>query len=272
VSEPAWTRVEESGIDPASVFCHPDLLGKGPEVLAYYLHSAALSRKGLARLTRVFAPRTSGGTRAERQAKVVNRHISSLIEVDRRFLAAGPALRAMSFGSEVNGSWRNLVGSIGASAVKRLLVAHLAEAGHIASLTSSDGRTLASADDISVVRRVTLANGYVVQFGAEPDIAVRDPEGVLQVAIEVKAGSDDAGALERYGACKKSFDKAFDENRAVHTIYLASAITRGVQRAMERDRLVREVHNLGDVLSDEEPRRAFLERVDWLLHLPRGSA
>jgi len=87
------------------------------------------------------------------------------------------------------------------------------------------------------------------------------------VAIEVKAGLDPAGAQERYGAAKKSFEKAFDENKSVQTIYLANAMTEAVRRSIARDRIVREHYDLDDILRSDRGRAKFLARLAWLMHL-----
>lgn len=52
-----------------------------------------------------------------------------------------------------------------------------------------------------------LIDGVVMTFGSEPDIAfTRDKK--FAVLIEIKGGKDPAGALERLGAIKKTFDEA----------------------------------------------------------------
>jgi len=269
ISAAAWERVKGANADPAALFCHPELLARTPDCLGYYAHSAALSGKGieaLAREARAGRPRTRD---AGLRARVVNRHISTLIEAHPDLLTQDRrTLRAMSFGAHVNGSWRNRVGQTGAQLVKQLILGHLSHGDHVASVLGRKGRAKSrTARDADEARTIVLANGYTIAFGSEPDIAIRSREGKLEVAIEVKAGLDSGGALERYGACKKSFDRAFDENSGVHTIYLSSCITKGAERAINRDRLVREVHDLGQVLSDATTRQAFLDRLTWLLHL-----
>ena len=52
-----------------------------------------------------------------------------------------------------------------------------------------------------------LAEGVTMLFGSEPDIAF-EKAGRLAVLIEIKGGKDPAGALERLGAVKKTFDEA----------------------------------------------------------------
>jgi hypothetical protein len=95
-------------------------------------------------------------------------------------------------------------------------------------------------------------------------VSIRNTEGVLKSTIEVKYGLDPAGALERYGAAKKSFEQATKENRRVHNIYLASCITPEVRNRIKEDRLVNEDFNLTEVLGNAEKRSEFLRRVEHL--------
>ncbi len=52
-----------------------------------------------------------------------------------------------------------------------------------------------------------LSGNVRMLFGSEPDIAF-EKDGSLAVLIEIKGGKDPAGALERLGAIKKTFDEA----------------------------------------------------------------
>jgi hypothetical protein len=269
ISSEAWARVIAARLDPALVFCHPDLAAEHSECLGYYARAACISGKGLARLCSI-ADTAKPDTHRSKAPVILNRHVSTLIESERRFLA--PAIRSrlqlMSYGAEVNGSWRNQVGRIGAEVVQKVLMEWLSQHGVLDSVLDDKGRKLRWPTRKPVApRTVVLSNGFRIRFGSEPDIAIRDADGVLQVAIEVKAGLDSAGAQERYGACKKSFDKAFDENKAVQTIYLASSLTGSVLKSIARDRIVREHYDLAKILSDEDGREHFLQRLAWLMHL-----
>lgn len=175
----------------------------------------------------------------------------------------------MNFGSQINGSWRNEIGIEGSRRVKELLLKYLLDHRLISEAQSKDGSVLSLkrpllADD---VLGFTVTNNYKVIFGSEPDISIISPKGILDAAIEVKAGIDPAGALERYGAAKKSFDRALRESKSATTIYLASCITEGVKKAISDDRLVRREFNLTDIFVSEEAKEEFLEYIKWLMHL-----
>ena len=218
ISQAAWEGLAKRRITPELVFCHPAILARAPDLAEHYRSVAALPQKGLARLLRqAVAPR--GGKDADSAiilCRVVNSHLSGVIEAEPAF-SLQLALQAayMNYGAQTNGSWRNRIGSEGAATVAELIVNYFVEPRLVTSFRLKDGaqvRTLSGA--ITEVQRFDVINGYSVTFGSEPDISIRNQEGVLEVAIEVKAGLDPAGALERYGACKKSFDRALDRDYA----------------------------------------------------------
>ena len=120
---------------------------------------------------------------------------------------------------------------------------------------------------LGTVRSFVTSNGYTFIFGSEPDVAIRDSKGALISTIEVKYGLDPAGALERYGAAKKSFEQATKENRRVHNIYLVSCITPEVRNRIKEDRLVNDDFNLTDILGDAESRNNFLRHIEHLINI-----
>ena len=66
--------------------------------------------------------------------------------------------------------------------------------------------------------------------------------------VEIKAGIDPAGALERYGAAKKSFSKARRENRAVDTMCLG-LLTPRVKKDIQDDQLVTKEYEIGGIFA-----------------------
>jgi hypothetical protein len=77
----------------------------------------------------------------------------------------------------------------------------------------------------------------------------------------VKYGSDTAGALERYGAARKSFEAAVQENAAVQNLYVANAVTSEVQRRIQADRLVTDVFEFTRLLVEQPERQRFVRFV-----------
>ena len=181
----------------------------------------------------------------------------------------------LNLGSQINGSWRNEVGAEGGRKVKELLLEHFARKKLIVGATRTDGASLVmkSRNDtkmlapLETIRSFVTDGGYRFTFGSEPDVAIRDSKGILISTIEVKYGLDPAGALERYGAAKKSFEQATKENRRVHNIYLASCITAELRARIDGDRLVNEDFNLTEILADAKMRANFLKRVEHLVSL-----
>jgi len=77
----------------------------------------------------------------------------------------------------------------------------------------------------------------------------------------VKGGTDPAGALERYGAAKKSFEEALRHNPNVITIFLASCITSEVEDRVKKDKTIKHYYNLTSILTREKERESFLKYV-----------
>jgi hypothetical protein len=120
---------------------------------------------------------------------------------------------------------------------------------------------------VNDTRALVLNAGYVIAFGSEPDVSIRDTADALVGTIEVKYGLDPAGALERYGAAMRSFQAAVRENARVTNIYLASCFTPELRRRMNEDRLVNQDFNLLEVLGDRDKRARFLDYVRHLVGL-----
>ena len=279
ISKSSWEYIQRNNIPPTLIFCHPQLISDCPTLVGYYRCLALLPQKGMSRLgvnttsleegKRVSLPRD----KALQIAKVINSFISSIIDSDPNFSLEELRLAAQAnLGTQINGSWRNEIGVEGTRRIRSLILKHFLDKGQIAELwlkeetVSSPKKMPTSIDD---VRGFKLVNGYKIVFGSEPDISVRNPQDILEGAIEVKAGTDPAAALERYGAAKKSFDKALSENKAAITFYLASSpmLTPAVMEAIANDRLVRKEFDLTGIFLNDEAREEFLEDLTWVVHL-----
>jgi hypothetical protein len=277
ISQRAWARILEKKIRPSQVFCNPEVIAAEPDLIAYYRWVAILSQKGVQRLAfGINALEESKGRglslhKAITLSALFNKYVSVVVQSDPKFSVRDIQLAAaMNFGTQINGSWRNEIGNEGARRVKELLLTYLFDEGLVTTWYTKAGHELSGGKQpppIDSVKSLVLKNSYTVAFGSEPDISALNPDGVLEVAIEVKAGLDPAGALERYGAAKKSFDGALRQNKSATTIYLASCITPGVRKAIAGDRLVRKEFNLTDIFINHDYRQDFLEHIKWLLHL-----
>ena len=277
ISRSSWEYVQKKAIPRCQIFCHPQLIRKFPILIAYYRSIALLPQKGLQRLAFTTKSLEEGKgkplseSKAIRLSRVINSLISSIIDSDPSFSIEDIYLAAQAnLGTQIDGSWRGEIGTEGSRRIRALILKYFLDNQWLSEITLKDDivasplKPLASTDE---VKGFTLINGYKILFGSEPDISIRNKEDILEGAIEVKAGLDPAGAMERYGAAKKSFDKVLNENKAAITIYLASCLTPAVKNAIADNRLVKKDYNLTKIFFDDEARGEFLNELKWVVHL-----
>jgi XcyI restriction endonuclease len=114
-------------------------------------------------------------------------------------------------------------------------------------------------------RAINLTNQTSILFSSEPDISLLDKQGSTVGVIEVKGGADPAGALERYGAAKKSFEESRRNNAQVKTILVASCITSEVQTRIQQDPTISLYFNLTEILSNPTISNQFMQNIFSLL-------
>lgn len=114
---------------------------------------------------------------------------------------------------------------------------------------------------ISAYKGAKLKNKKSILFSSEPDIYFIDQSGKPIVAIEIKGGTDPAGALERLGAIKKSFEQARMENPEVLTILSVSCITGEMETRLRKDKLIDHIFNLTSIVNDMDKRQEFLDKI-----------
>ncbi len=276
ISDVVWRQIRGKGISPALVFCHPEAIRQVPPLIAYYRCLALLPQKGLQRLAASSTKNLEEGSssnlsqpKAQRIAHVLNSLIYLLVESDSNWTLENARVAALlNFGTQINGSWRNEIGSEGSRRVKALLVGSLAEGELIKNIIRLDNSVVTPSDgipSIEDIRGFTTTTGYAITFSSEPDVSIRNSRDTLVATIEVKYGLDPAGALERYGAAKKSFEEAVRENSRVMNVYLASMITTEVRRRIDDDRLVNQDFNLIETLANSERRGEFIGYVKSLI-------
>jgi hypothetical protein len=275
ISQTAWDFVQKRGNSPCRVFCHPEVIQAAPSLIAYYRGIAGLPLKGVTRLAFNTANLEAGKSqltpeRAWQLTKALNEVISAIVDSDAEYSVADAVLLLhATAGAMIDGSWRNQVGMEATRQVRAMIARYFIGEGLAIKTWTSQGEELeltgqtVSAD----VGGFATTNGYQVLFGSEPDIEVQGPNEELVGVIEVKGGIDPAGALERYGAAKKSFDEALHRNPRAFTLYLASVITPTVRERIQADRAVRQVFNLTNVILNEEERSRFLRELCWWMRL-----
>ena len=207
--EPAWTRtILQTQINPKLVFAHPDLLRAHPETSLHYRGIATLSLKRVQAIA-TSVSRWEDGTmrqrptaeRCIRVARTYNAVISVVITgTDGWTLENGYRNVLATIGITEDGALRNLIGQEGEAAVKE---------GIIEWLKRNSASVPAQFDGSTTILGV---NGDLrMVYSSEPDIKFEslNNQGVWEMVstVEIKSGTDPAGALERLGAIQKSFDQ-----------------------------------------------------------------
>lgn len=266
------------------VFCHPKILREYPRILAYYRNVAVLSQKSVGYLVK------AGISIAKIEKDTENRHFlteAQSLTLSRLFnehitLIVDSSLQSMtkedlygiliaSTGAQIDGSWRNAIGEEAEKVVQRLLIKEVKERNLLAALIPKTGQAAELYDParideqlghIESYRGILLANRTSILFSSDPDVSLLNRSGATVCALEVKGGADIAGALERYGAAKKSFEEVRRTAPGVATILVASCITPEVRTRIQQDPLISSYYNLTGLLSEDSTAfRDFTEEV-----------
>jgi hypothetical protein len=257
ISEEAIDKITALKFSTHEIFCHPDILISEPDLIGYYRNIAALSQKGL---SQILSGR--GLTSKEKPlavSKVINGILSQVIISEKSFSKQTPdKVLFAELGSEIQGTWVNIIGSGAAKQVEEMIVDFARQKKLIKSMQRVP---IEAGGKKGKQRVVKLINDWEIVFASEPDVAVRNARGSLQIAIEIKGSMDKAGAQTRYGEAKKSFGKALSENPRCETIYLASCFTQAVLEQIKQDGQVRKVYNLIDILQNEVKKNEFFEEL-----------
>ncbi|RMD58612.1 XcyI family restriction endonuclease [Candidatus Parcubacteria bacterium] len=271
IEEDAWDYVTGKKINPLLIFCHPRALGEQPRLLLYYRTVNLISQKGLATLvgSNIAAIESGKVLKLDRQwitevvialNSIASAVIKNSAEIGLEDLAG---FQFATAGATIQGSWNNAIGAEGEAAVRTILVNHLRD--EILQLVWRDGSSsdyeplqhTSFIDRIDELRVLRLKSGYHIRFGSEPDISMRDPKDTPVVAVEVKAGTDPAGALERLGAAMKSFENDRDLNPRVKTVYVVRCITPELQKRINEGAFFDHTFALSDLLVNETRQKGF---------------
>lgn len=271
IDELAWGRAGQWGLEPLKLFCHPRVLAEQPRLLLYYRTMALLSRKGLASLVGGEVARIEAGGVDAIKEDFLHRLVVALNSIVSAMISAAaeladhqlPGLQFAAAGATIQGSWNNAIGAEGEAAVRTVLVRRLEK--EIVQAVWRDGSTsffheiglTGLIDRVSDLRVLRLTHGYHLKFASEPDASLRDAADVPQVAIEVKAGSDPAGALERLGAAMKSFENDCSANPRVKTVYVVRCMTPELRKRIDETRPFDYTFSLAELLADDRTQRTF---------------
>lgn len=276
----------KSRVEPALHVCHPALVSTNPRLLRYYRCIASFSQKGLrtvsgvSNIERIENGFACGDRQAFQLAKAINVHLRFQCEAKVLSLARLKGLLFATAGTTIDGSWRNRIGQEGERQIRRRLVQKLLAKGELNSVTDKGGRVFsAKRIDLAWVDlhagnlvAVLCKNGAQLRFGSEPDVTCVDSKGNVTAGVEIKAGLDPAGALERLGAMFKSFENLLQETPEAETILLASCITDEVAARLNSTKIVKRHFVLTDVLNDKSGRGSkFDSSIRACLGLIRGQ-
>lgn len=283
VSDDAFAKVQASDLVFIQVFAHPRLLREQPRLTAYYRNVAALSRKATGYLSGGAPDHfedkdgvTMTETTAFAFARLFNEHVSLIVESAYSNFRADElnGLLLSSTGAQIDGSWRNSVGEEAEKVVQVMLVQEIVRRGLLQAFIMREGglvelptgeRTEYILKNIRVIKGLMLSNQKLVLFSSEPDLEFLSPNGRSELVIEVKGGTDPAGALERFGAAKKSFGNERSANPSVVTCLVASCITAEVETRIARDTDFDRYFNLTQLLTNDPQKQHFLAYLMGIL-------
>jgi len=288
ISEAAWKVLEVNSISPMLVFVHPKILQLHPSFLKYYRSVAMLPQKGLKAISgvsfveRIEAGKTEPGSLS---SEAISKLVCSINEVVSLVVSLSTdinetEIQGMMYataGTNIDGSWRNSIGSEGERVIRSIIIREIHSHGEISSITDRQNKTkpIAELDSASIlenidnIRTVNLINGFSLLFASEPDVALYDDSGNIVGSIEIKAGLDPAGALERLGAMFKSFENTLAEFPNAVTILVASCITDEVQSRIGASMSIRQTYITTEVTSNDSNQRKFANRVRRILKLAK---
>lgn len=248
ISVEAWNYVVGANIEPRRVFAHPVMLRDLPRTSLYYRGLCLLSQKQVGQMATDVKAWEDGTRRtpvavdkARRVCCVYNATISSIIEGTANWaIEDGYRNIVAAIGIGLDGSWRNNIGKDAENLVQTQIVDWLVSC----ELLEKQHK-----------RTYWLSKGITMEFGSEPDILFRDSNRKCVATIEIKGGTDPAGALERLGAVRKSFAEMPPQ---CQRILVAGVVTEEMQHRLEQ--MAVQSFLLDDLL-DAEGWRVFCEEL-----------
>lgn len=288
ISDSAWEILKHNGIDPMLVFVHPKVLQLNPESLKYYRSIAMISQKGLKALSgvsnveKIETGKVASGSLSTKTVKnlvlVINEVLSLVVTLATDINQN--ELQGMMFataGTNIDGSWRNSIGAEGERVIRSIILKEVLFHKEVSSIIDRQGKPLAIdeldetqiLDEIDSIKVVNLNNGYSMLFASDPDVSLYDASGAIAGVIEIKAGLDPAGALERLGAMLKSFENTLEEYPNAVTVLVASCITDEVEARLGASMSVRLKYITTEITSSESNQRKFANRMRKILKLAK---
>lgn len=256
IAPEAWAHIVQAQFDPKLVFAHPDLLQVHPQTSLHYRGISTLSLKRVQMMAGAVNnwedgtfQKTPSPDRCLRVARVYNAVISVIITgTDGWTLENGYRNILVTIGITQDGSLRNLVGQAGEAAVKERISQWLAANNSIATTVRGTTTSIGVAEEIRMV------------YGSEPDIKFESRIGedwLIIATVEIKSGTDPAGALERLGAIQKSFEQTPPRSR---NFAVLGVVTPEMRRRLDEMNVARDFE-LFQVLNDDRAWDDFVMEI-----------
>jgi hypothetical protein len=262
IEHDVWSYIIQKDYDPKLVFCHPEILRMLPITSVHYRGLSGMSLKTARNYFGALEKLEDGTStslnseKALRMARTYNLFISTILRNSTSWtLENGYRTVIATLGITLDGRMRNTIGTVAEKRIRDLIVEWLRER----ELTED----IPPAVDPKPRKRplqFALRGDVEMRFGSEPDISFRR-RGELLAVIEIKGGTDTAGALERYGAATKSFQKAMAENQRCKNFYLGAVLTPELERRIKQDRFVERPFDIIRLLDNPEYRMEFLREL-----------
>lgn len=272
ITENAWEQIIANELPPLSVFCHPRIVSHHPSLIRYYRSVALLPQKGMQKIASISnLKEVEAGIKTVAPTKV-NGVVTTLNELMSSIITLTPnidseKIKGMMFataGTTIDGSWRNQIGSEGERVIRGLLVKALADNNEIIAIVDKNDNSYKMTEwrkkigdpvaTINHIKSVISKNGSSMFFSSEPDVTFMDSSGRVNGAIEIKAGIDPAGALERLGAMFKSFDNVLSVTPGAKTILVATCVTEEVESRLRESNAVTQIFITTDVINNKSGR------------------
>ena len=268
-------QMEKQGLALSQHLCHPNVLISNSRYLTYYRCIAAFSQKGLKALSGVSSvDRIESGKsectleQATRLANAINENLTAIYSVALPEAEKLKGIMYATAGTTIDGSWRNQIGSEGERVVRTLFLKELLSHSEITKVTLRTGGEVVASDlddkwlddHTAELQSIMTINGAVILFGSEPDITLVSPDSKTAGGVEIKAGIDPAGALERLGAMMKSFESIRSQSSEAETILVASCITAEVDQRLRSMKGIR-TFIMADVIQNRKSQGTRLMNV-----------
>jgi len=255
--------VKKQKYDPKLIFCHPDVILSNPKTILYYRGLCGLSLKSAKDYVGSIESLEEGNPRAHiddvKAKKIANTFNTFICAVIRKLngwsLENGQRTIIATMGITLDGSNRARVGKKAESLIQRLVIEWLLQKGLI------DKPKISKKEIVKKIpHNLLLKNNIEIKFGSEPDISFIQDKNLLAV-VEIKGGIDPAGALERYGAARKSFEHATKVSPRCKNFYLCGVFTSELIRRIEETRLIDKYFDIIEIIENPVAREFFFKEL-----------